>query len=281
MRAWRMVCICVAAVIGGACESTNGFLQDVSAGVMGEVRAATGVATAPVVVAASDRLCGDLRTAICQTFTATMLAGFSEEFVRRMTDDDIRHAAAARDAALRSGEPQEWRNDDSGASGRVETEPAPALAARPTTVKVERDTVRAFPMMDAVGEVYVVQAGRGARVRSGPGMSYGIVEVLPVGTELTAIARIRDENWFLVGRGSVGKGYVSGNLISPAATQVPAGTQRASQPVAEPEPAAVQEVQVPMTAECYRTRHWVQLADGTSEEATITSCRTPNGWSQV
>jgi hypothetical protein len=36
-----------------------------------------------------------------------------------------------------------------------------------------------------------------------------------------------------------------------------------------------------MTAECYTTSQSVSLADGTTEEATVTSCRTPDGWVQV
>jgi surface antigen len=275
MRALRLLIACGAAVLVGACETTDGFLGELGAGVMGEVRSVTGTASAPVVLAASDRLCGDLRTAVCHTFTATMLAGFSDEFINRLTQDDIRQAAAAREASLRTGEPQEWRNPDSGASGRVETEPAEPLEPRPTMVKVQRDAVQQFPMMDAVGERYLVQPGGGARVRSGPGLGFGTVEVLPGGSEVTAIARVRDENWFLVGRGSVGKGYVSGNLIMPAPTVIPEA------PVQEEEPAGVQEVEVSMAAECFRTRQRVELADGTSEEAMITTCRTPNGWAQV
>jgi uncharacterized protein YgiM (DUF1202 family) len=135
--------------------------------------------------------------------------------------------------------------------------------------------VQTFPMMDAVGDLYLVTAAGGARVRNGPGLGFGTVEVLPNGTEVTAIAKVRDDNWFLVGLGNVGKGYVSGSLIGKAPTVVP------KQRVAEQPPAQVEEVQVSMSAECYRTKQWVQLADGTSEEAMITSCRTPNGWSQV
>ncbi len=36
-----------------------------------------------------------------------------------------------------------------------------------------------------------------------------------------------------------------------------------------------------MASECYTTTQTVTLADGSSEKAKVTSCRTPNGWTTV
>jgi hypothetical protein len=72
----------------------------------------------------------------------------------------------------------------------------------------------------------------------------------------------------------VGKGYVSGDLIAPAPVQLD------DSPPPEQE-AASREVEVAVAAECYTTTQSVTLADGTSENATVTSCRTPTGWVQV
>ena len=77
----------------------------------------------------------------------------------------------ARDRSLHDGQPQVWRNPESGASGTVETKKAESIAAKPTTVSVaeNRVDVDKLPIMDAVGEPYQVVSRKGANVRGGPG----------------------------------------------------------------------------------------------------------------
>ena len=112
-------------------------------------------------------------------------------------------------------------------------------------------------------------------MRSGPGTQYAVVDNLAAQAQIRAISRVRGQDWFMVGRGEVGIGYVNGSLIGPLPPQTPAA------PVAAVPPAEVEEVQVQLAAECYSTKQTVTLGDGTSEEATVTSCRTPTGWAQV
>ena len=79
----------------------------------------------------------------------------------------------------------------------------------------------------------------------------------------------------MIGRGNVAIGYVFGNLIGPRNFAEPVA------PVRRCTSDATKEVQVTMASECYTTTQRVTLKDGTSEEAKVTSCRTPNGWAQV
>lgn len=263
-----------------SCESTGtgGIVESVMGQVMGDAaRTSMGTMTATAAMSTAQGICGSGSWGMCETMTATMVTGFSTEFVKRMSQDDVKRAADARDESIRTGAPQTWSNPDSGASGVVETAAAPPQPPTPTPVKVRKDRVMsdALPVMDAVGEAYLVASARGANVRGGPGTDYAVVESLKPQEQIDAIARVRGQDWFMVGRGQVGIGYVAGSLIAPVPKQT------AVAPVPAPPAEEVQEVQVTLAAECYTTKQKVTLGDGTAEEATVTSCRTPNGWAQV
>ena len=268
------------------CDTTGG--NSVLGSVMGQVggnvagtvmqRTVGAVATSAPVATATREVCGSDSWGLCHNVTATMLAGFSDEFVKRMSQEDVRQAAEARDRSLRDGQPQVWRNPESGASGTVETKKAESIPPKPTTVSVQenRVDVEKLPIMDAVGEPYQVVSDKGANVRGGPGTTYSVVESLKAKEAITAIAKIRGEDWYMIGRGNVAIGYVFGNLIGPRNFAEPVASAATTAP-----PAAVKDVQVTMASECYTTTQRVTLKDGTSEEAKVTSCRTPNGWAQV
>jgi uncharacterized protein YgiM (DUF1202 family) len=274
--AWTVVALLA------ACESTGsggGIFESVMGQVANEA-ARTGVGTVTTSAAATtaQQLCTNNTTwGMCQSMTTTMVAGFSTEFVKRMTQSDVKAAAVARDEAIRTGQPQQWSNPETGAKGFVETKPAEPQPPKPTPVKVKKASVApdAWPVMDAVGEDYVVTGARGANVRSGPGTQYAVVANLSAQEQIRAISRVRGQDWFMVGRGQVGIGYVAGSLIGPLPPQTPAVA-----PVEVPA-AEVEEVQAQVAAECYTTKQKVTLGDGSSEEATVTSCRTPTGWAQV
>jgi uncharacterized protein YgiM (DUF1202 family) len=276
--------VAVVALIAG-CDTTNG------GGVMGSILGSAGtqaantvlqrtvgaVAVSAPVANMTQELCGSDTWGLCHNATATVLAGFSEEFIKRMSQDDVRQAAQARNESLRDGQPHSWHNAQSGAGGTVETKPAQTIPPKPTPVAVEqgRVEVTALPVMDAVGESYEVTSAKGANVRGGPGVTYSIVESLRPKDAVTAIAKVREQNWYMVGRGNVGIGYVFGDLIGPRSFAAPVP------PVSAPSTAPVQQVDINMASECYTTTQRVTLKDGTSEEAKVTSCRTPTGWAQV
>jgi uncharacterized protein YraI len=281
MRAFRgRVPLIILLGLLASCETTGtgGVMESVLGQVMGDAaRTTMGRMTSTAAVTTARGLCGNGSWGMCESVTATMVTGFSAEFAKRMTQDDVRRAADARDESIRTGNSMSWANPDTGAKGTVETQKAEPRPPTPTEVKVQKNRVAtdALPVMDAVGETYVVTGSRGANVRGGPGTSYPVVESLPNQSQINAIARVRDQDWFMVGRGQVGIGYVAGSLIGP----VPKQTAVAAP--APPPPEEVEEVKVTIAAECYTTKQKVTLGDGTSEEASVTSCRTPNGWAQV
>jgi uncharacterized protein YgiM (DUF1202 family) len=273
-------------VVLGGCKTTEGgggLLGDVGRKVLqdeasrrgaGSVGAVTGRAAQAANLEAADGVCGEGGSIFCRNLTGTLAASFTAEFIEQMTREDLQKAAEARKKSIETGEPQVWENPESGASGRVETKAATSRPPEPTQIRVEEPVEMTAPIMDAVGEPYVVMASGGANVRRGPGTGFPVATKMASGERFNAIARLQDANWYLVGKGSVGKGYVSGDLIAPAPVQLD------DSPPPEQE-AASREVEVAVAAECYTTTQSVTLADGTSENATVTSCRTPTGWVQV
>jgi hypothetical protein len=264
-----------------ACESLpEGALGDIGRSVFGEV-AGTAAASASLemIRSTTDRMCS-ADNAMCRNLTMTAMSGFTQAFMESLTESDVRQINDARQASIDTGEPQVWENPETGASGRVESRPAEPKAPEPTPVRVKRDRLQSLPMMDAVGEPYVVISRSGINVRGGPATDYAVVDRLQGEERIQAIGKVRDDDWFLVGRGSVGIGYVFADLIEPwtPPPQQPLDNIMPSETADETE---VDEVAVEMGAECFTTTQTVSLADGTTENATVTSCRTPNGWAQV
>lgn len=258
---------------------TDGAVNEVTGGKVGssDMNAVSAAASQAAMLGAADKVCGETGTPWCRNLTGTVAASFTAEFIERMTAEDLEKAAEARKKSIETGEPQEWENPESGASGKVETKPAPPKPPEPTPIEVEEPVEMTAPIMDAVGEPYMVTASSGVNVRRGPGTEFPVVMKMASGERFNAIAKLQDANWYLVGKGTVGKGYASGDLIASAPVELDE-----PEPEPEPEPATdTREVEVAMAAECYTTNQSVTLADGTTEEAAVTSCRTPDGWVQV
>jgi uncharacterized protein YgiM (DUF1202 family) len=276
---WAVAALAMGVLAG--CESLpEGALGDIGRSVFGDVaNTAATTASMEAIRSTADRMCSDDNT-MCRNLTMTAMSGFTASFLERLAESDVREINEARNISIETGEPQVWENPQTGASGRVESTPAPPRAPEPTPVKVKKDRLQSLPMMDAVGAPYVVVSRSGINVRGGPDTDYSVVDRLQGNERIQAIGKVRDADWFLVGRGSVGIGYVFADLIEPWS---PPSEQPldASLPSDVEDDADVDEVAVAMGAECFTTTQQVRLADGTTEEATVTSCRTPNGWAQV
>jgi surface antigen len=273
-------------LIAGTCLLTS-CTTDQAGGIMGQVfgqaantavqRSVGTLVSSPAVASATQNLCGSDAWGICHNMTANVLSGFSEEFVKRMTQEDVRQLTEAREQAIYTGQPQVWTNPQSGASGSVTSTPAPPKPPAPVQVNALPGRVGTPPEMVAVGEQYT--ATKTANVRGGPATTYAVVDSLKANEPIMAIGKVKAGDWFMVGRGDVAIGYVASSLISRAPV-LP--TTPAPAPATPPTPPAnVEQTQVVMSAECYTTTQTVKLGDGTSQQAQVTSCRTPNGWAQV
>jgi hypothetical protein len=268
------------ATLAGCETLPEGALGDIGRSVLGDVATgAAATASMQMIRSTADRMCSD-DNALCRNLTMTAMSGFTVAFLERLTESDVRRINDARQASIETGEPQVWENPETGASGRVESRPAEPRAPEPTAVKVKKDQLQSLPMMDAVGEPYVVVSRTGVNVRGGPATDYPVVDRLQSEERVQAIGKVRDAEWYLVGRGPVGIGYVFAELIE-RWTPPPQQSLDDALPSQAEDEAQVDNVAVQMGAECFTTTQTVRLADGASEEATVTSCRTPNGWARV
>ncbi len=220
------------ALLGGCDSLQDGSLgqigKDVFGNVMGE---AADSATVKMITDTADSMCkaGD---AMCRNLTTTAMTGFTEAFIKQLKTSDVRRINDARERSIATGEDQTWENPETGASGKVSSQPAPPRPPQPTPVKVKKDQLKSLPTMDAVGEPYVVSASGGANVRGGPGTSYAVVDKLAGSEKVQAIGKVHDANWYLVGRGSVGIGYVFGDLVERWTPPKDESPERAPEPAA-------------------------------------------------
>lgn len=267
------------------CESLpqgtlDGFGKSVLGGVMGTAAASASIEMAQ---RAAESMCSN-DNATCRNLTMVAVTGFTESFIDQLTQSDVRKIDEARRISIESGKTEEWENPETGASGTVTSVPAEPKPPEPTPVKVKKDRLANLPVMVAVGEPYTVANAGGANVRGGPGTAYEVVDKLAKAERVNAIGKVRDDDWYLVGRGEVGIGYVFGELLEPwvAPPDATLDEALADEPApAEAEQQEVAEVQVQMASQCFTTTQKVTLANGRSEEAQVTSCRTPEGWVQV
>jgi hypothetical protein len=278
------VLVVVVAVPGHAA----GFLDRIKREVGGDaVQVIRTVVPAAATTSATDKLCGEAGEAWCRNLTQSVVGSFSAEFVERMTREDLQKVSEAREQSIRTGEPQVWENPDSGARGIAESFPVEPRPPATEPITVEERVDMTAPILDAVGEPYLVRVDS-ASIMSGPGSTYAAVVEIARGARVNAIARVQQTNWFLVGDGPIGRGYLDGDLIEPAPIvqaqpkSPPPQAKPAAARAAKSEPAAkTKQVDVTVAAECYTTTQSITLADGTNEQASVTSCRTPNGWVQV
>lgn len=284
MDVTRRMGVALLALAVAGCESLpQGTFDDFGKSVLGGVMG-TAAASASIEMAqkAAEQMCSS-GNATCRNLTMVTVTGFTESFIDRLTQSDVRKMDEARRISIQTGKTEEWKNPETGASGTVTSVPAEPKPPEPTPVKVQKDRLESLPVMVAIGEPFVVANAGGANVRGGPGTAYEIVDKLARNERIKAIGKVRDDDWYLVGRGEVGIGYVFGELIEPWVAPPDATLDEAL--AEEPAPAApaqeVDEVQVQMASQCFTTTQRVTLANGKSEEATVTSCRTPDGWVQV
>lgn len=282
----RRVGVALLALAVAGCESLpQGTFDDFGKSVLGGVMG-TAAASASIEMAqkAAEQMCSS-GNATCRNLTMVTVTGFTESFIDRLTQSDVRKMDEARRISIETGKTEEWENPETGASGTVSSVPAEPKPPEPTPVKVKKNRLESLPVMVAIGEPYTVANAGGANVRGGPGTAYEVVDKLARAERVKAIGKVQDDDWYLVGRGDVGIGYVFGELLEPWVAPPDATLDEAlsedTAPAAQAPAQEVDEVQVQMASQCFTTTQSVKLANGQTEEATVTSCRTPDGWVQV
>jgi len=84
------------------------------------------------------------------------------------------------------------------------------------------------PELTTLDEAYV--ALKSANVRKGPDTAFEIVASLRKGDAITALGKVKDQDWYLIEKAGKKLGYVYGNLIAPEASQQVAALKPVAQP---------------------------------------------------
>ncbi len=130
----------------------------------------------------------------------------------QLNDADREALAAAVARAMETGTAQNWRGRR--AVGVV-TPGGYALANLKADPAARVDAARGDLDLGHVVEtdlgLYVLT--RNSNIRTGPGTEAKAVEVLPSGSGVEVVGRVRDKNWMLISANGAVRGYVFGDLL--------------------------------------------------------------------
>lgn len=148
----------------------------------------------------------------------------------RLQTQDQQRALAATNQALAQGSNTSWSNPQTGASGSVNVLSSeggyaqasssgygqPSYNAQPVSLaglRVARNVQLQTQLETSPANVYTARST--ANLRAGPSTSTAVVGKLRAGEQLDGLARVRGQNWILVGRNGTGIGYVSESVVRP------------------------------------------------------------------
>lgn len=165
----------------------------------------------------------------------------------KLQKNDRMRAERAAQAAVASNQSQTWRNDDTGASGRVDVAAANSVALG--DIKFANGVEPAAGFVK-VGDSYTATSA--ANIRSAPGATGTVLGKLTPGQRVYVPASVKGQPWMLVAEGGVGQGYVSTPLLRRATTVASASNCKIVK----------QSVAVPGESEATESYHACKGADG-------------------
>lgn len=190
------------------------------------------------------------------------------EIARHLSQSGQEQMVQANQRALETGQPQEWQDPETGASGRTEVT-ARTTQRSQVPVSVKRDRVEQLPPIDLIGETYVADSS--SNIRGGPSTEYRSVDSLAAGQHVQVVGKVQGRNWYLISEDGAASGFVATRLLRPA----PAG-QRAPAPT---QPAAGADTMlVEANQTCSVNSTTVTQPDGSTVEERIRMCQGPDGY---
>jgi surface antigen len=187
-----------------------------------------------------------------------MLGG---EIGRRLDAPQSAGVTQASQQALDSGQPVSWTSSDGAVSTDarvVETQWRPAPQG-PSPLGV----VATVPAIELIGAPYAARSN--SNLRGGPGTDYAVMDTLRAGETVQVVGKVVGQDWLMVSRDGVGRGFVFANLLSPAPAAAAGGVRTASTD------------QMAGVRECSVLEQTVRTRDGASETMRARACRDANG----
>lgn len=186
-----------------------------------------------------------------------------------LTKKDQQGIAQTSQQALDTGQTQTWTNPDTGVTTTAEVE---QVAYRPApTGGAAGDPSRLawrVPTMQLVGADYA--ATTKTNVRGGPSTDYAVMDQLEAGETVRVVGKVANENWYMISRNGIGKGFVFGDLLR----RVDTGTY-----VAERPQSGATQVNA---RECSIITQRVETSDGRTDTRKAQACQRADGtWELV
>jgi surface antigen len=147
----------------------------------------------------------------------------------KLQQRDRDRAERAAQTAVQTGQSQEWRNEETGASGRVDVADAGGSALGDLKFA---DGVEPASGYTKVGSSYIATAN--ANIRSAPGTKATVLGKLASGQRIWVPASVKGQPWMLISEGGVGQGYVSAPLFKRATNVAASNCKMVTQTVAVP-----------------------------------------------
>ncbi|WPZ35920.1 SH3 domain-containing protein [Thalassobaculum sp. OXR-137] len=186
-----------------------------------------------------------------------------------LTERDQQGIADTSQQALNTGQTQTWTNPDTGTTTTAEVQqvtyrPAPTATATQDSSKL----AWRVPTMQLVGADYA--ATTKTNVRGGPSTNYAIMDQLESGETVRVVGKVANENWYMISRNGIGKGFVFGDLLR----RVDSGTYTAERPQSS-------ATQV-NARECSIITQRVETTNGRTETREAQACQRADGsWELV
>lgn len=186
-----------------------------------------------------------------------------------LTRRDQQGIAETSQQALNTGQTQTWTNPDTGVSTTAEVQevayrPAPTGSADDGTSRL----AWTVPTMELVGADYA--ATTKTNVRGGPSTDYAVMDQLEVGETVRVVGKVANENWYMISRNGIGRGFVFGDLLR--------RTETRGYSAERPQSGATQV----NARECSIITQRVETPDGRTETRKAQACQRADGtWELV
>jgi surface antigen len=183
------------------------------------------------------------------------------EIGRRLDNRQSQQVSQAGTQALDTGQPVSWTAADGSVSTEarvVDTQwrPAPDGAGG-------LGVIAAAPTIELIGAPY--RARTNSNLRGGPGTDYAVMDTLGRGETAHVIGKVVGQDWYMISRDGIGRGFVFADLLDPA----PSATAEAARPAST---ASLEGVR-----ECSVLEQVIRTSDGASETSRARACRDANG----
>jgi surface antigen len=248
----------------GACDTALINKQQAGTLIGGAAGAVGGYTLGKEIGGTQGKILGGVLGAATGAWIGSRIGASLDEIDRQKLAEATQHTAV-------TGQPEKWHNPDTGVT--VQTKVASTTTkTEPVTVPVLKDRVQEVPPLELIGMPY--QAKGSTNVRGGPGTDYKVVGALHQGQAIPVVGKVKGRDWFMVGEGGAGSGFVSTSLLEP----LPSG---AAPPPPQAPAGAVETKTVRAERVCRTVEQVVIDAHGKETTERVTACQGPNGWEVV